>query len=666
MPDKNLKLVIKEELQGKSLDEVNAKLSALRRENGELARTNQIGTDTWNKNVTAIKMYSREANFAEQQARKLTGTHKSLSSSLLSTAKDLVAMGLQFEAARRTMKFFWESFQEGAKLEQLRGSFKGSADDLERLKTAAGGLVDDTQILQLSNVASGLNNSMEQQIKLWQASRMIARATGRDITEVFNGLIRGEEGMTRGLIASGISRARYNELITESVKRMGGEVEQIAGSQGTKELNIKNLDSETQSRVRQQVMLQVITEQYGDLNNIESTNYEKTQQLIVGVKELKEQFGLGLSIGVSQTANEISKLTSISGKNIDVLKILGQTAQVVGQVFAAGKFGITGWVIELFSLEAKLRDVTAGWMGLGNTITSTMKQFDALKSWTWGQKVPQGAYDVPLPPGYTPPMPKPTGTSGKTPKTKDEAVKEIKEIGKVSDEVIAQMVANTLNAAMTLIPETENKAAEVILNAEISNMQFLEAEWTEYWQKQQDQIMSNKEIFANASLDIMNSIAGIFQAFAAGNPDAFKSFLKTIGNLFINTVEAMIWASRGGSFAKAIMSFGASLITDVPWLIAATVALEAARGLIGGLESGTDDWGGGLAVVGEKGPELAYLPKHSAVINNRNFTSIVNQNRAFEAQQKLRAGDVYIRFDSDKGKAYKEGKRAYLKYKKAM
>ncbi len=82
------------------------------------------------------------------------------------------------------------------------------------------------------------------------------------------------------------------------------------------------------------------------------------------------------------------------------------------------------------------------------------------------------------------------------------------------------------------------------------------------------------------------SIGGFFTGLAQGNPDAFKQFLKSIVNTFLTSIQAMILGAKAASGAKAIGSFGLTLITDAPLLAAAWLALEAAKGIVQGLNKG--------------------------------------------------------------------------------
>lgn len=94
------------------------------------------------------------------------------------------------------------------------------------------------------------------------------------------------------------------------------------------------------------------------------------------------------------------------------------------------------------------------------------------------------------------------------------------------------------------------------------------------------------KVFDETLQGVGQNIGSFFTGLAQGNPDAFKQFLKSIVNTFITSIQAMILASKAAAGAKAIGSFGLSLIKDAPLLAAAWVALEAAKGIIQGLNKG--------------------------------------------------------------------------------
>lgn len=85
----------------------------------------------------------------------------------------------------------------------------------------------------------------------------------------------------------------------------------------------------------------------------------------------------------------------------------------------------------------------------------------------------------------------------------------------------------------------------------------------------------------------------------------------------ISTAEGLLFAGGAASFFKAIFTSGFSLLSDVPWKIAGFAALQVAKGFIGAFADGTRPVSqGGIALVGERGPELIYMNKGMGVMNN--------------------------------------------------
>ena len=115
-----------------------------------------------------------------------------------------------------------------------------------------------------------------------------------------------------------------------------------------------------------------------------------------------------------------------------------------------------------------------------------------------------------------------------------------------------------------------------------------------------------------------------------GQDTPFKTFMKNIVTTFLTSIQAMVLGAAAAMSAKAITSFGISLFADAPLLAAAWVALEAAKGfvggfatggLIGGIGTGTSDsnWARvskGEFVVNEKSTRN-YLPLLQAINNGQ-------------------------------------------------
>jgi hypothetical protein len=180
---------------------------------------------------------------------------------------------------------------------------------------------------------------------------------------------------------------------------------------------------------------------------------------------------------------------------------------------------------------------------------------------------------------------------------------------------------------------------------------------------EKDLAVLSLELGKNISDSLSKSVAtGLGESFASignvlatdGNPIAafgnsvlgeFGSFLSQFGSLLIQ------YGIAAGAFAKLQASLlvpGAALIS-APLAIAAGLALKLASGAITGLISGggnsggsgykvpgfatgITNFGGGLALVGERGPELVNLPTGSNVITNQNTNKLVGASRGNSTQ----------------------------------
>ena len=112
--------------------------------------------------------------------------------------------------------------------------------------------------------------------------------------------------------------------------------------------------------------------------------------------------------------------------------------------------------------------------------------------------------------------------------------------------------------------------------------------------------------------------------------DANKSFLAQLGNAVRQEIKTL----GAGAVAKEI----ADVIKYVPWplnLILAPIAGLAASALFDAIipqfATGVENFSGGLAIVGEKGPELVNLPRGSNVYPNE--VSVEAFERAYQNRQ---------------------------------
>jgi hypothetical protein len=147
------------------------------------------------------------------------------------------------------------------------------------------------------------------------------------------------------------------------------------------------------------------------------------------------------------------------------------------------------------------------------------------------------------------------------------------------------------------------------------------------------------ETLGNAFTSIGDALANggnPIEAFGNEVLKGFGSFLSQFGSLLI---QYGIAASAFGKLQASLLVPGAAIIS-APLAIAAGLALKIASGAISGLVSGKSssggqgyqvpgfatgvtNFGGGLAMVGERGPELVNLPTGSNVITNQNTQELI-------------------------------------------
>jgi hypothetical protein len=164
--------------------------------------------------------------------------------------------------------------------------------------------------------------------------------------------------------------------------------------------------------------------------------------------------------------------------------------------------------------------------------------------------------------------------------------------------------------------------------------------------------------------DLGKAVNTFFKSLTEGKAAPFNQFLKSVVTSFLTSIQAMLLGAEGAAAAKGITTFGLSLITDLPAIAGAWIALEAAKGIIAGLAQGGTAETGMPYIVGERGPELFIPGSTGTVMNNRELRQMINSN--IISQNKAPVVNNYYRIDINKGMLYKEGKDEYSKYKKAV
>lgn len=329
------------------------------------------GTDTFNKTGALLDSYKAKLVATGVDVRSLSqkiggeftsslSKHRQELMSTLRTA-GLLTIGVAGLTAALG-RFSAESIKAFIDDERLSQSFKGTSEQMLQYRMAVANTVDDNILMKLSNQATNLGISFEQQVLMFKASRIAAKEMGIEIPEAFEMILNSTEGAIKGLTKLGLSKTKYNEILKDLVKSAGGEIEVTEAGNKEKEITIKNLGAEEQQKLRVQALNQLMQSTLGDLNNVETDNHEKTQQLVNIWGEMKEGFGGGLLSGILTVSDALGKSTDSGERQIKVMGHLKDAAKDLGQFLALGFVGnLAKWQYET---SLKIEDVLRSWLGL--------------------------------------------------------------------------------------------------------------------------------------------------------------------------------------------------------------------------------------------------------------------------------------------------------------
>jgi predicted nucleic acid-binding Zn-ribbon protein len=160
-------------------------------------------------------------------------------------------------------------------------------------------------------------------------------------------------------------------------------------------------------------------------------------------------------------------------------------------------------------------------------------------------------------------------------------------------------------------------------------------------------VSAQQQILSTATADIISTLAeNIGSAIATGNfGSVFSGLFDILGNAAIELGKKAILFSEGfAAIKKALASGSATLGIGAGIALIALGALIKAAGkkLTPKFATGTTFAPGGMALVGERGPELVNLPRGSQVIPSGRTSSMVGAMQTVEVYGKLRGQDIYF------------------------
>lgn len=217
-----------------------------------------------------------EKYFNELKAAQMKTT--GVLSELRSSFESLASFSVAGFAVSQIASFGFEAAKSAAQFENLRKAFQGTEQDLELMRKATARTVTDADLIKLSNQASDLGLTLEQQIILMSAAEDAADKYGGTVEENFMAIVNASEGVEKGLKKLGIEKAKYNEILDGIVKGAGAK-------------NIEQLDAESQKTARLRAIIQTLGTTIDDVKNKQQDSLDKLESWSVAWEDFKVSFG---------------------------------------------------------------------------------------------------------------------------------------------------------------------------------------------------------------------------------------------------------------------------------------------------------------------------------------------------------------------------------------
>ena len=241
-------------------------------------------------------------------------------------------------------RFTLASLQMGAELTVLRSTFKGTAEDMELFQTATAGNLTEAELIKLSNYASELGLTTDQQAIFLSLAEDVSDKIGGTVAENFMKLTASTEGLARGLLSLGISTKQFAEVQNALISATGKTADELTAAE--------------KSAINYQAIMKLTGYTLQDVKNKTQDVGDKMQSLNTFSEDLQASFGTGV-------ASAFSKVFDISGRLIeklfgvrDGLQSIKYAAESAGETFVFSLLGpFATAVIRLDEMRNYIADV---------------------------------------------------------------------------------------------------------------------------------------------------------------------------------------------------------------------------------------------------------------------------------------------------------------------
>ena len=234
-----------------------------------------------NMDVESIRRSNDQLRVVEEVLKNIKGKAEATGEKLSRWATITTGINQGFELIKNTFgelkNLMGESVTAANSLEVLRSNFKGTTEDLELFRRATAGTVSEANLIKLSNQATDLGITLEQQAILFAMSEDAADKYGTSVEDGMMKVIGASEGQTKALKSLGIQKEVFETIITDLAKAQGQTIDK--------------LDAETQKQIRLQAIIRASGLTLDEVKNKVKDNADKYESLSVRVEEAKVAFG---------------------------------------------------------------------------------------------------------------------------------------------------------------------------------------------------------------------------------------------------------------------------------------------------------------------------------------------------------------------------------------
>lgn len=353
----NLKLRITQDVNTNPLKEYQTELRKVGTEQTRLALTGQQNSKQFQDNSRYIQQLKKELNDLKGVMAGFQGKKPLSIFQILEAGENITTIVGGIRTAVSSLgNISAASIDAGLNLKILRENFKGTAEDLQLLKTATAGTVTEAGLIDLSNQATLLNVTLEDQ------ARVLAFVESRfddfhgNIPAGFEQVLNAVQGSSRGLRNLRIDVAAYTNTLQEMVKARGGELEITKDVNGEQDISISKLPAQEQLTLRLRAALDVMGVSLEDAKNKAKDSKDKWDAFKVSMENSRAEIGIYIADGLT------SLIEALGVTNDESVKTTGTIAVMAG--------GLTSLLPILLQLKIAFPEMGKAGAGAGSKIAT--------------------------------------------------------------------------------------------------------------------------------------------------------------------------------------------------------------------------------------------------------------------------------------------------------